>query len=44
MMWAKVKDGTYTGFSVEGLFTEDMEKNIDEKVLAEVIRVLTETN
>jgi hypothetical protein len=43
-VWAKVKDGTYTGFSVEGLFTEDMEKNIDEKVLAEVIRVLTETN
>lgn len=43
-VWAKVKDGTYTGFSVEGLFTEDMEKNIDERVLAEVIRVLTETN
>ena len=36
-VWAKVKDGTYTGFSVEGLFTQDMEKNIDEKVLAEVI-------
>jgi hypothetical protein len=43
-IWKKVKDGTYTGFSVEGLFTEDMEKNIDERVLAEVIRVLTETN
>jgi hypothetical protein len=43
-VWNKVKDGTYTGFSVEGLFTEDMEKNIDERVLAEVIRVLTETN
>jgi hypothetical protein len=43
-VWKKVKDGTYTGFSVEGLFTEDMEKNIDERVLAEVIRVLTETN
>lgn len=43
-VWKKVKDSTYTGFSVEGLFTEDMEKNIDERVLAEVIRVLTETN
>jgi L-ribulose-5-phosphate 3-epimerase UlaE len=43
-VWKKVKDGTYTGFSVEGMFTEDMEKNIDERVLAEVIRVLTETN
>jgi hypothetical protein len=43
-VWKKVKDGTYTGFSVEGLFTEDMEKNIDERVLAEVIRVLTDTN
>lgn len=43
-VWKKVKDGTYTGFSVEGLFTEDMEKNIDDRVLAEVIRVLTETN
>jgi hypothetical protein len=43
-VWKKIKDGTYTGFSVEGLFTEDMEKNIDERVLAEVIRVLTETN
>ena len=43
-IWKKVKDGTYTGFSVEGLFAEDMEKNIDERVLAEVIRVLTETN
>jgi hypothetical protein len=43
-VWRKVKDGTYTGFSVEGLFTEDMEKNIDERVLAEVIRVLTNTN
>lgn len=41
-VWAKVKSGEFRGFSVEGIFEEAIDKQIDENVLKEVIRVLTE--
>lgn len=41
-VWSKVKSGEFKGFSVEGIFSEAIDKQVDEKVLQEVIRVLTE--
>lgn len=41
-VWKQVKEGKFKGFSVEGIFEEAIDKQVDEKVLQEVIRVLTE--
>jgi hypothetical protein len=41
-VWAKVKDGTFRGFSIEGIFTDKSEKELDKKLIDEVIRVLSE--
>jgi hypothetical protein len=39
-VWAKVKDGTFTGFSVEGIFEEYAERIADEELIETIIRVL----
>ena len=41
-VWAQVKDGTFRGFSIEGIFTDEKQKDLDKKLIDEVIRVLSE--
>ena len=41
-VWAKVKDGTFKGFSIEGVFIDQATHNLDKKLIDEVIRVLSE--
>jgi hypothetical protein len=41
-VWDKVKDGTYRGFSVEGIFEEYAERIADEELINRIVRVLTE--
>jgi len=41
-VWAKVKDGTYRGFSIEGIFTDEAEKQLDKELIDNLIRVLSE--
>ncbi len=41
-VWAKVKDGTFRGFSVEGMFSEVSERMEDEDLIKTIVRVLTE--
>lgn len=41
-VWEKVKDGTFRGFSIEGVFIDQATANLDQKVIDEVIRVLSE--
>jgi hypothetical protein len=41
-MWAKVKSGEVRGFSIEGIFTDEAQKELDKKLIDEVIRVLSE--
>lgn len=41
-VWAKVKDGTFRGFSIEGMFTDESQKELDKKLIDEVVRVLSE--
>lgn len=41
-VWAQVKDGTFRGFSIEGIFTDDTKKDLDKKLIDQVIRVLSE--
>jgi len=43
-VWDKVKDGTFRGFSIEGIFVDKAQQDVDEKLLNEVIRVLSEEN
>jgi hypothetical protein len=35
--WAKVKDGTFRGFSVEGIFDEAVERTLDESIIREIM-------
>ena len=42
-VWAKVKDGTFRGFSIEGIFIDQATANIDEQIINEVIKVLSES-
>ena len=42
-VWAKVKDGTFRGFSIEGIFIDQATANVDKKLIDEVIRVLSES-
>ncbi len=41
-VWKQVKDGTFRGFSIEGIFTDKATKELDKKLIDEVIRVLSE--
>ena len=41
-VWAKVKDGTFTGFSVEGMFLDAEQQNIDRMIVEEVVRILAD--
>jgi hypothetical protein len=40
-VWAKVKAGEYTGFSVEGLFSEAETDEINRQIVDEVVRILS---
>jgi hypothetical protein len=42
-VWAKVKDGTFTGFSVEGVFIDAEQQNIDRLIVEEVVRILSQS-
>jgi len=42
-VWEKVKDGTFKGFSIEGIFIDQATKNLDKQLIDEVIRVLSES-
>ncbi len=39
-VWAKVKDGTFRGFSIEGIFTDAATKQLDEQLIKEVERLI----
>lgn len=39
-IWQQVKDGTFTGFSVEGLLGYDYVKETDEDILLEIIDII----
>lgn len=41
-VWQDVKKGTFRGFSIEGVFTDQAQKELDKKLIDEVIRVLSE--
>ncbi len=41
-VWAKVKDGTFKGFSIEGIFTDKATKELDKQLIDEVVRILSE--
>ena len=40
---AEVKKGTFRGFSIEGIFTDAAQRELDKKLIDEVIRVLSES-
>ena len=42
-VWAKVKDGTFRGFSVEGIFDEAIERDIDSRIIS-ALREILEAN
>lgn len=42
-VWKKVKSGEFRGFSVEGVFSEMIEKEIEEKILDGLVSIMTET-
>jgi hypothetical protein len=39
-VWAQVKDGTFNGFSVEGVFSESRKMDIDKMIIEEVEKAL----
>ena len=39
-VWAKVKDGSFQGFSVEGIFDEGMEESVDERIISALSKML----
>ena len=43
-VWAKVKDGTFNGFSVEGMFKDAETAEMDRVLIEEVVRILTNEN
>jgi|APGre2960657404_1045060.scaffolds.fasta_scaffold00464_15 hypothetical protein len=42
--WAKVKDGTFRGFSVEGIFDEAVERTMDERIIREIMEQISGAN
>jgi hypothetical protein len=43
-VWQKVKDGTFRGFSVEGMFAELSERTADQELIETIIRVINENS
>jgi hypothetical protein len=41
-VWATIKDGTFKGFSVEGMFKDGQTKTEDETIIEEIIKQITE--
>jgi len=39
-VWAKVKDGTFRGFSIEGVFTDAATKELDKQLIDEIVRII----
>ena len=39
-VWAQVKDGTFNGFSVEGVFSESRKMDVDKMIIEEVEKAL----
>ena len=39
-VWAKVKDGTFNGFSVEGIFKEDWDAAREKQMIEELLKAL----
>jgi len=39
-VWAQVKDGTFKGFSVEGVFSESRQMDVDKMIIEEVEKAL----
>ena len=39
-VWAKIKDGTFTGFSVEGIFKEDWDAAREKQMIEELLKAL----
>lgn len=42
-VWEKVKSGEFKGFSVEGIFKEQIDKEIEVRILEEVVKIMTES-
>jgi len=42
-VWKQVKDGTFRGFSIEGMFTDRAQKELDEDLINKIIKVLSES-
>ncbi len=43
-VWAKVKSGEFKGFSIEGVFVDQAEKDMDQEIIDQLVRVLSENN
>jgi hypothetical protein len=41
-VWRQVKDGTFRGFSIEGMFTDRASKELDEELIKKLIKILNE--
>lgn len=41
-VWAKIKDGTFNGFSVEGIFKKDMDAAREKQMIEELLKALTD--
>jgi hypothetical protein len=41
-VWQQIKDGTFRGFSVEGVFDYEQPKSSDEQALEKISRLLNE--
>ena len=39
-VWAQVKDGTFKGFSVEGVFSESRQMEVDKMIIEEIVKAL----
>ena len=39
-VWKQVKDGTFKGFSVEGVFSESRQMDVDKMIIEEVEKAL----
>ena len=39
-VWAQVKDGTFKGFSVEGVFSEARQMEVDKMIIEEIVKAL----
>lgn len=42
-VWRQIKNGTFRGFSIEGVFTDKATKELDKMLIDEVIRVLSDS-